>query len=77
MASLSTFQLKTLLGVPCRVVDPLLWKCERRVCAWGQMLDQPVGGDLCANLLVVICLVGAREEELYGRYDNNDNDNCS
>ena len=38
---------------------------------------QPVGGDLCTNLLVVICLSsGAREEELYGRYDNNDNDNC-
>ena len=45
---------QTLLGVPCRVTDPLLWKCERRVCEWGQMLNQPVGGDLYSNLLVVI-----------------------
>ena len=22
---------QTLLGVPCRVTNPLLWKCERRV----------------------------------------------
>ena len=41
------------------------------------MLYKPVGGDLRTNLLVMICdLVWAREEELYGRYDNNDNDNC-
>ena len=46
---------QTLLGVPCREVDPLLWKCERRVCEWGKKLNQPVGGDLSANLLVVIC----------------------
>ena len=29
----------------------------------GQILNQPVGGDLCSNLLVVICdLVGARKK---------------
>ena len=43
----------------------------------GQMLNQPVGGDLCTNLSVVICRSSVgREEELYGRYGNNDSDNC-
>ena len=41
---------------PCWVAVPLSWKCECRVCDfYGQILYQPVGGDLCTNLSVVIC----------------------
>ena len=43
------------LGVPCRVVDPLLWNVSVEFVSVGQKIYQPVGGDLCSNLLVLIC----------------------
>ena len=32
---------------PCRVTDPLLWKCERRVCEWGPNVESKWSVVIC------------------------------